>query len=297
MKTKKITAFLCITILCISLPGCGSTDVKSSTVIQKESNWVVSKSINVPHKNTLGGFYSDSFGITVGYSGEVHYTNDAGITWPKGNNESLCRFGLDIVSEKIAWNCGNGAGVRKTIDGGQNWKAVTDFGGTEPDQCRYLSFLNENVGWIASPKKLGSTKDGGQNWKEVKLPEGLDEIFAMNLLNEAIGYLIDTKATLYTTKDGGLSWTKKPLNITDIDNTIWPSNVSAIRFMDEKNGTLFYNSIEGKLKCLNTIDGGNTWKQQILPDISGNGMYLSSDGKLLSINSDGGGKITLLKHK
>lgn len=149
MRIKKVLVFLCITVLSIGFFGCSSTGGKN------KSNWVVSKTVNIPHKNNIGGFYNDNFGITVGYSGEVHYTNDGGVNWPKGNNKSLCRFGLDIVNEKVAWNCGNGGHVRKTIDGGQNWENVSDFGESVPNHCRYLSFLNENVGWIASPEKIG----------------------------------------------------------------------------------------------------------------------------------------------
>lgn len=292
MVLKKIIVFSCITVLSVGLFGCG-------TEVQKETkyNWEVSNTIDITHNSNIGGFYNDNLGITVGYAGEIHYTTDAGATWPKSENSSMCRFGLDIVSEKIAWCCGNGGHVRKTVDGGKSWQKVTNYEKSESDQCRFISFLSENTGWIASPDKLASTKDGGITWTEIKLPTDINKIFSIDLLNENIGYLVDGNNKLYTTKDGGLTWNAKEIKDLNLDKIIASTNTSVLRFTDERNGTFFYYGEDNNLKCINSTDGGDTWNNEILPEIKGNALYLSRDAKLLTVNSYGEKKITLLKSK
>jgi photosystem II stability/assembly factor-like uncharacterized protein len=295
MKKKNILAIIGITILSIGLIGCGNSTSAANT--KNESNWEVSKTLDISHKNNIGGFYNDNFGITVGYSGEIHYTNDGGATWPRSTNTSMCRFGLDIVSEKIAWCCGNGGHIRKSLDGGQNWVAVKDFGGSLPNQCRYISFLDDKKGWVASPKLLGATIDGGETWTEITLPSGIGKILSMNLLNEKIGFLVDSNSKLYTTIDGGATWETKDVKTTDMSTMVWDTNTTLLKFTDDKNGTFFYGNNDVKIKCIKTTDGGATWNEELLPDVKRGALYLSHDGKILSINTDQGNKITLLNHK
>ena len=295
MKFKRVMAIIGITTLSLGLIGCGATPEAKT----KETNWDVVKTVEntKANANNIGGFLNENFGITVGYAGEVHYTTDGGETWPKGTNQSLCRFGLDIINENLAWNCGNGANVRKTTDNGKTWQKVTDFGESRPNHCRYLSFLDENTGWIAAPKKLGSTTDGGQTWLTLTLPSDIKEITAIDLLDKNIGYLVDTNNKLYITNDGGLTWTNKPINIDNLNNLVWSTNESIIRFTDKENGIFFYYGTDNKLKCSITKNSGDTWEEQVMPDIEGCGLFLTPDGKYLSVNGSSGESITLLKQK
>lgn len=294
MIRKKCLAILCITILSVGLIGCNSSTTTSKT---EDPNWEVSKTIDISHKNNIGGFYNDTFGITVGYAGEIHYTNDGGTTWPRSANKSMCRFGLDIVSEKIVWCCGNGGNIRKSLDGGQNFTEVKDFGPSVPNQCRYISFLDDKIGWVASPKILGATQDGGASWTEIKLPEGIGKILTINLLDQKKGFLVDTNSKLYTTKDGGASWETKEIKTTDMRTMVWDTTSELLKFTDDNNGIFFYTNNDSNLKCLKTTDGGANWNEEKLPEIGSGGLYLSHDGKILSINTDQGSKITLLNKK
>ena len=267
MKFKNILSIIGVSILSLGLIGCGGiTEAKT-----KETNWDIVKTVEntKANANNIGGFLNENFGITVGYAGEVHYTNDGGAKWPKGTNQSLCRFGLEIINENLAWNCGNGANVRKTTDNGKTWQKVTDFGESRPNHCRYLSFLDENTGWIAAPKKLGSTTDGGQTWLTLTLPSDIKEIAAIDLLDKNTGYLVETNNKLYITNDGGLTWVSKPINIDNLDNIIWSTNVSIIRFADKENGTFFYYGTDKKLKCSITKNSGDTWEEEPMTDIDG----------------------------
>src|SRR5512143_1438269 len=121
--------------------------------------WQVAQKLTYTHAVYYAGFMNESFGMTVGYGGEVHYTNDGGASWPQAANSSKCRFGLEIVDDQVAWHCGNGGHVRKSTDGGKTWQAVADFGPSEPNQCRFLSFLDDTTGWAATPSQLAATND------------------------------------------------------------------------------------------------------------------------------------------
>jgi hypothetical protein len=294
MIRKRCLAILCITILSVGLIGCNSSTTASQT---EEPKWEVTKTLDIPHKNNVGGLYNDTFGMTVGYDGEIHYTNDGGKTWPRATNKSMCRFGLDIVSEKIVWCCGNGGNIRKSLDGGQNFVAVTNFGPSRPNHCRYISFLDDKIGWVASPKLLGATQDGGETWTEIKLPDGIGKIAAMNLLDQKKGFLIDTDSKLYTTTDGGATWETKEVKTTDMRTEIFDSNSALLKFSDDKNGIFFYTSKDLYLKCSITTDGGASWNEEKLPEVKGAALYLSHDGKTLNINTDAGKQITLLSKK
>ena len=295
MKFKSVLSIIGVSIVSLGLIGCGSTQAAKT----KETNWEIVKTVDNTKANAthIGGFLNENFGITAGYKGEMHYTNDGGESWPRATNESLCRFGLQIINENLAWTCGNGGSVRKTTDGGKTWQKVTDFGESEPNQCRYVSFLDENTGWIASPKKLGSTTDGGKTWVTLQLPSGIKDMVAIDLLDKNTGYLVDNNNKLYITNDGGSTWTNKPINIDNLTNIIWKTNVSLIRFTDKDNATFFYYGDDKKLKCSVTKDGGDTWEEKAMPDVEGYGLFLSPDGKYLSVNGPSGETITLLKQK
>lgn len=285
MRLKKLFLISGILTLSISMIGCG------------QSKWSEVKTVNISHPTYLGGFETEEFGITVGYNGESHYTTDGGETWPQGNNKSYCRFGLDIVNDKLAWSCGNGGHVRKTTDGGENWIEVTNFGKSEPNQCRYASFIDENTGWLGSYDYVGSTKDGGQTWAELVLPDSCGQVLSIDLLNENQGYLIDSYKKLYVTKDGGSTWDSYDIPDLNMTSSFVSTNNQVFRFTDEKNGILFYYTTDKQLKGLKTNDGGQSWKEVKLPqiDISKGGLYLSHDGKLLSADSSACDKIVLLK--
>src|SRR5512146_3271532 len=191
----KNTLFVIMALLILaSLTGCASAATPTATALPPTASptvvptstistgpWQVIRQAQYEQSIYQAGFLDDSFGITVGYSGGVYYTTDGAQTWSQANNTSYCRFGLDIVDQQTAWNCGNGGHVRLSTDGGKNWQAVADFGGSEPDHCRYLSFLDARTGWAAAPELLGTTTDAGTTWNTLALPKDIKDMAAIAL--------------------------------------------------------------------------------------------------------------------
>jgi photosystem II stability/assembly factor-like uncharacterized protein len=289
LKKKKIISLVGILLITSLLASCGKSSASGNA---SNHSWEISsKSTDFSTRN-ISGFFDKKQAITVGDSGHIHYTKDGGKTWNEGTNSSLCLFGLNIVTNKVAYACGNGSYVVKTTDGGANWKSVSTIGDSEPNHPRYLSFIDENTGWIATTQKfsynnkemkLASTKDGGKTWDGIILPEEADDILAIYLRTCDNGYVIDTKKNLYITKDGGKSFSKLPLNIEDIDLKAKFEQHIVLKFSDENNALIAYEDTASRLKAARSSDGGKTWMSETIPDSSIGALYLSQNGKLLTL--------------
>lgn len=248
--------------------------------------WKEIHMIPLAHIVTYAGFHNATFGLTVTGNGAIHYSTNAGNTWPRGTNTSMCLFALEIVDEKTAWTAGNEAHVRFTTDSGATWQKATNFGSVEPHHCRFLSFANPNCGWAATLVKLGYTTDKGKTWREISLPTGVREIRAISLLTPKIGFLLDERSSLYLTEDAGGSWSRLPLAIpiTDFDMQSGFVPTAVIRFPQRNHGSIILR----RLKPMNqwvefsTHDGGMTWTQQGIPGEKGS-PFLSRDGKTLTL--------------
>lgn len=272
----------------------------------------VASDLKITHVSSYEGFLHESFGITVGTDGETHYTTDGGKTWPEAQIESHCRFGLDIVNEKIAWSCGNHWHIRFTTDGGKTWSKASDFQ-TVLTQG-HISFIDDKTGWVASSINLGATTDSGQSWTELALPQGVKGIAAIDLRSAQVGYLLGTDGVLYATTDSGATWQQKgglpllDLNISDMKGNAGMLHVGQIpnvdmRFVDDQNGILivigFIEKQGFKVFRFETLDGGSTWTRLPLELPEGyhpNAVYLSKDGQYMNF-SNNAKRVLLLKRE
>ncbi len=254
--------------------------------VNAAGEWNLVLQLSVDHPTTMTGFQNDRFGITVGFAGETHYTNDAGKTWPEGNNQSQCRYGLEIVNENVAWSSGNGANIRYTTDGGVNWQWAQDFGSFVPSHCRYLSFIDARTGWAATNNKLGFTNDQGKNWQVVTLPAELTTIKAIHLRTAQDGYLLDQNGVFFWTHDAGKSWRQVALGLNVAEYYLRPSNTptAALRFSDADHGVIIVRQLQpvGQWIQMITADGGKTWNRQAAPGNIGT-IFLTRDGKYVTI--------------
>ena len=205
---------------------------------------------------------------------------------------------ITMVDGGIGWAIGRIPGskdklVLRTTDGAENWKNVTpsqviyDSAGmvTEAVGCfrdadhAWLIFQDENS---FDPKKgirVWYTEDGGQTWSSADLPVSGTSVqyFSdpkISFLDTQTGWIFAGVAKiegreyngLYTTYDGGKSWT-----------TMVSSNTGNLPSATRKNGAVFRDNLEGWITGENamsdpsavlwhTFDGGNTWYQQLFPE-------------------------------
>jgi photosystem II stability/assembly factor-like uncharacterized protein len=287
-----------------SLPTSTPTLAASATPVIP---WKVIKTIKFEHSFLYGGFEDAGFGFVLGTIGSGHTsaiynTTDTGSTWLRGENESQFLFGLEIVDHQVAWSCGEAGTLRRTGDGGKTWQAAGNFGDREPNQCRFLSFLDGNTGWAATPSRLALTTDAGQTWQELTLPADAGTLAGISLQTSSEGALLDATGKLFITKDGGSSWTSRLL---DFGGAAFlgkmPAPIAAMRFVAGGKGSIAFlrKTTDGFELCsAQTEDDGLTWQTEQVPlEVGIENIYLSRDGKFLTVINTGLQQIILLHYQ
>jgi len=230
---------------------------------------------------TLAGFHTDSFGFTVGPDDDVRYTTDSGQSWTKAASALHCRHGLEIVDEKVAWHCGNG-GTRVSADGGQTWQTVA------PSACPYMSFLDAQTGWTASPYDLQTTSNGGASWNKIALPPVMKDIATIALRTTNDGYVLDTAGNLLVTADGGRSWEVHSLGLKTGERLIATADGpdAVMRFVDARHGMVVFDLEDKTVWFAITEDGGQSWQRAEIPELRNRSLYyhfyLAHNGYLLT---------------
>jgi photosystem II stability/assembly factor-like uncharacterized protein len=310
---------LCIVMAVILLGGCSSahspvspSGMPTSINFTSPGYWEIIRKIDyrsIPKANlkgdndpayrlylvTVAGFHSDTFGITAGPDDDVRYTTDGGQSWTRSPNALHCRHGLEIVNEYVAWHCGNG-GTRVSIDGGQTWKTKS------PSACPYMSFLDAQTGWTASPASVQATHDGGTTWINVSMPLAIKDIAAIAFQSANTGYVLDTDGNLFVTVDEGKSWDIHSLGLKKGEQLTMTTNGprAALRFFDPQHGMVIFDLPDRTVWFAITSDGGKSWQRAEIPELRDQSYYyhlfLSHDGSLLTAtdNFDHGKNTSIL---
>lgn len=257
--------------------------------------WIILRDLEVAHSTGMAGFLNDSFGVTVGTAGVIHYTTDGGQTWPGGVNSSWCLHGLDVVNENMAWSVGHGGRVRVSTDGARTWQAGPTL---DTEIGCYVSALDDHTGWAATTRRLWAIS--GETWSEITLPQEAGKIAAIALRTPSDGYLLDYTGVLHVTQDGGNSWVSRTLGLWG-EGAIDTNAPPAMRFFDAEHGliVLRVKGVESHIVALRTADGGETWSEESIPvEIESYQMklFLSPDGTSLTITA-GGGQILVLRYR
>jgi photosystem II stability/assembly factor-like uncharacterized protein len=319
MKYSKYFSLL-VLLLLIWLAGCTSTPASqpatatpplkaeamatptplSPTQPKDETGWEAILQVDVQRPTMAVEFLNDTFGVAMGVSQDLYYTDDAGQTWHQvSDNAAISRAGLDIVDENLAWLVGVGGRTWVSTDGARNWEAVTSI--PYSGHIEFISFVDDQTGWAATTElpNYWVTTDGGQTWMKMPTPAGAGKTTAILLRTANHGYLLDDAGVLYTTTDGGQSWSAQSLGLDEQNLTIFVLTPSAaIRFFDADHG-LIVLSVKGEEKnevlALRTTDGGQTWTQESVRASIGQ-LLLTHDGTILTvadfINSN---KVTVLR--
>ncbi len=261
--------------------------------LNKDLGWAVNGAYAAVYKTTNGGdtwinqlseltptlpenyyFRNIEFlNVNIGFVGTLNgvflKTVDGGTNWTKvtdfsTNPPAIC--GLDAVGASTIYGCGayfSPAYIIKSIDSGETWQYI-DMS-TYANALVEILFQDENLGFVAGKNEKGGvilkTKDGGITWEEVfntSIPG--EYVWKLELLPTnsnivfgAIESIAPHKGKLVKSIDNGASWISKELPYTSIQ---------AVGFVTENHGWMGgYTEAVTSMPFLETIDGGNTWKE------------------------------------
>jgi hypothetical protein len=254
------------------------------------------------HNIMAAGFLNEQVVATGGVGGEMAYSGDGAETWLVTNSMADCRYGMDIISPGLIWSCGGATHVRRSLDRGQTWETLANFGDprTIRGACHSASFLDENTDWLANSNMFGTTTDGGASWNLRTLPETADKIATIDTFLPGEGYLLDQSGALFHTKDDGQHWTEKSqIELGSLKMAPSAYQLAAMRFSDADHGLVVVSASpfgeEKPVIAFHTSDGGETWASEDVPVLAGPVYLARQDGYLTVIT--GANQITLLRYE
>jgi photosystem II stability/assembly factor-like uncharacterized protein len=151
--------------------------------------------------------------------------------------------------------------LSRTTDSGQTWESIS-FPHNEPGYFSYLSALNGDVAWIAyvdyaEGNKLLKTTDGGMNWTQQPVYFGV-WINHAHFFDENVGVVMgdpdDLGFEIYTTTDGGESWTRVDPNTIPAP---LPDEIGYSGYYEVIGSEIWYETSVGRV--FHSPDEGNTW--------------------------------------
>ncbi len=166
---------------------------------------------------------------------------------------------VSFISPTVGWAVGSNNTIIKTIDGGWTWQRQGERREAGPD-FREVTMVNENEGWVSSPRELLYTSNGGQSWR----PSTFTGI-SSNLGNGAVVggtrfqlYVPsgNTSPSLARTEDGGNTWIPVARSLP------FGNNVAHMHFIDGQRGwmTGITQLVPPVYGLATTEDGGLTWR-------------------------------------
>ena len=248
--------------------------------ILKDTPWKLVIDASFEYKCNDALCYNEDTILSVGYAGEIHYYENSDTTWPRAENQSLCRFGLDFIDDNICYTCGNG-NITKSVDGGKTFVKKTDF--VSKELSTMISFIDENTGIVASKNLLGITKDGAETWSTIELP-GKNDIICIKMESADQFCYIDAKLTIYLTEDGGQTWETLPLNLPEGEDYM-PVKKS-LDIVAEGDGIYTIYCVQRSTKMIKsytTKDHFTSYTENIMPELAVGASYVHVEGNYLSI--------------
>jgi photosystem II stability/assembly factor-like uncharacterized protein len=148
-----------------------------------------------------------------------------------------------------------------TNDGGEHW-TVSSL----KDIPISLFFLNQNLGWMVTPKAIFQTTDAAHSWRELsKSPKLMVKVYFLDPMR---GFAVGTQKAAFSTMDGGKTW--EPIGAaaepnTDPEYTVY----NAITFLNETTGLIDGYSAPPRDESKPAwLDAKNVTARRELPHIS-----------------------------
>ena len=186
-------------------------------------------------------------------------TEDGGKTWryvsgvtKGGPTRGLVAVrGLDRMRA-----CAVGAGIFVTFDGGASWQPAQGAHGA--DHLSAVEFLDDREGFAAGATGLFHTNDAGMTWARRDADAdpriGSTSPRALHFVDSRNGFVAGQRGNLWSTRDGGETWTRVPLSFSSKAPEPSP-NFLGMAWEDARRGWV----VGEAGTVLRTTDGGESW--------------------------------------
>ena len=231
-------------------------------------------------------FYDVNEGWATGLKKVIH-TVDGGATWVQQANpadENL--YGIGMGDNNHLWVVGIDGEILVTTDGGTTWTEQS----FSLDWFLGAYFEDNLTGWIVgSGGAIYKTTDGGSNWiaQQAGTSSGLRRTV---FVDENNVWGCGTKGFIIHSGDGGLTWESKD---SGFDDWIWDITFAS----DNLHGWAAGDDQTGETPILATVDGGETWVQQLtgiyvdivgIEAVSNTEVFAAAKGGNILHTTDGG---------
>lgn len=229
----------------------------------------------------------------------VFASNISVAQWVEQNSgTSLTLYSVSAVSDNVAWACGSGGTVLRTVNGGTTWTNVT--GSPIPASLDLYNIFGwtDNIAFVtgssASNTFVYRTVNGGTTWTQVFSELG-GFINVIHMFDDNNGFMqgdpVTNRWSLWRTADGGSSWDSTGMFLAPVGaehgwnnsifvsgNDVYMGTNSARVYYSGSGGTNFtaqltgaeintyaiwFNSasvgLAGGTTMLLTTNGGTTW--------------------------------------
>ncbi len=142
----------------------------------------------------------------------------------------------------------------------QTWRRVGGWG----NELTGISWINEDVGFMAGDRIILKTIDGGLSWNEQEAPTD-DRMFGIDFFNQDLGLIVGENGRVYRTNDSGQSWQVISINTSRSLRKVKFLNATRV-FIVGDNGEVFRST-----------NGGVNWaRQDVGTTVNLTGMYFAN---------------------
>lgn len=161
--------------------------------------------------------------------------------------------------------------ILHTTDGGTTWSVQGDLSPWSSYTSSAISAVDAQTAWATLDKDTTQgailhTIDGGKTWVSQTLPSGIiGGMKGVKGLSRNVAWAASLGGTILKTTNGGVTWTIVPhatIPITQVNRMdalnqdVWIVDHSQHEIQNEWNAVVIH-----------TQDNGNTWRQEILPEV------------------------------
>ncbi len=208
----------------VSLAACSFGNAESGTVVGEDGliaqtsdagqSWTLRESGVESFLHDLH-FFDASRGVAVGREGVILTTLDGGRSWMRATGAPPDAILMSVLMTDATTAIAAGFRiVLRSSDGGRSWSEL-DLGPETQEPGVTLSDVSSDPagniylsGSTPAPHFALKSGDGGKSWESILMPNGSA---ALRFLADGSGISLRSQQEIYTSDDGGQSWTASSL--------------------------------------------------------------------------------------